>query len=112
MTRKKDFNFAVNDPSEIQLMTYEEIEQIFDVTENDMNTWLKNANNSDNYWYPGIFFDEQTTENILMLFRKQFIDIEIIDKTGYQYAEIFCNTIERHVFRWSVQRHFMQNVSE
>ena len=110
--KRKVFDFIVTDLDVVPILTEEQIIDIFDVSRKDIAKCLSNGNNADNYWYPGLEFDEQTTENIAFLFRKKFLDIEITCKSDYRYLEIFLSTEERHIFKYSVWQYFDELLKE
>jgi len=107
---KKKTTKSKVDVSEIKLLTYDEIERGFKVSKEDIQKFLKAKNSDTNYYYPGLTFDEKITREIVKLFVMAFPGIDVLDKSkNHQYIEIFLNTMERHVFRYSVEKHFKRN---
>lgn len=98
------------DVDEIKILDYGIIEETFLITEKELKKGLRTPNNSENYWYPSAEsgFSEQDVYKICALFRKKFPDIQILDKHGYERTEIFLNTLEKHVFAYSVIHHLKQ----
>jgi hypothetical protein len=96
----------------IKILSYDEIFDIFGKTEKDIKNGLKKSNSSENYWYPydENCFDEEIIKIIVSLFRKKFLDAEILDIHGYEYTEIFLNTIDKHVFAFSLIEYITANI--
>lgn len=98
------------DIEQIKILGFDILEETFLITEKELKKDLRIPNNSENYWYPHTEsgFSEIDVYRICELFRKKFPDIQIIDKHGYEHTEIFLNTIDKHVFAYSVIYHIKQ----
>ena len=91
---------------DIKILTFADIKTIYSITEKDIKKFLLNINNAENYWYPFNTFNNVITENIIAIFRKKFADVTINEKHGVEYTEIFLNSIDKHIFMYSLLNHF------
>jgi len=106
MAKKKKIETPV-DFDEVENLDWDQIKELFDVTEKQTQKYLSNGNNTENYWYPyEDGFSEEETLKIVNMFRTKFLDIEILDKHGPKYAEInLCNK-EKHQYMYSLINYF------
>ena len=107
MAKKKTKVETPVDYNEIEILTWDQINELFDVNEKQVRKFLTNGNNTENYWYPYEtgFSEEQTTE-IVKMFRNKFLDITILDKHGAKYAEITLGNVDKHQYMFSLIKHF------
>ena len=99
--------------SNIKILTWNEIYEIFDVTENYIKIHLVNSNDTENFWYPyESGFSEEQTNEIVCLFRGKFIDAQILDCHGAKYTEIRLGTLEQHIWSYSLIYYFRQQCQE
>ena len=95
------------DFNEIEILTWEQIKELFDVTQNKIQKHLINSNDTENFWYPyENKFSEEDTIKITALFRAKFPNTEILDKHGPKYTEIQLSNMNKHQFMYSLIKHF------
>ncbi len=103
--KKQKIDYKVADVTLIPILTFKEIQELFDISQKDIRKSLDD-DNCDNYWYPGELFDEETTLNIVYLFNRYAADTTVLNKTTYKYIEIFLNTEDKHIFKYSIINFF------
>lgn len=112
MKTKTKSKEPVIDLNTIKILSFKEIEEIFNVTEKALHGVLLKSNYSANFWYPyeENKFSEEETIITIQAFRKKFADMQIINKHGLEYTEFFLNTVEKHVFAYSLIVHFNKHI--
>lgn len=95
----------------IKILSMNEIEEKFNISEKDIFNFIDSKNNSENYWYPydENDFNENKIKKIIELFKSKFNDTEINSENNYKYTEIYLNTIDKHIFAFSLINYFTEN---
>lgn len=95
--------------NEIQLLSWDSIEEIFGSSKKDMEKTLEKANYSANFWYPHSQngADEADVKSIVSIFEYKFPDVSIQSRHDYRYTEIFLNTLDKHQLAFTLANLFL-----
>lgn len=98
-----------NSVDEIQLLAWQEIEKIYDESEEYATKLLKKGKmHSDNFWspYEEDGYDEERVEEVKQLFIDKFPGLEIMSYDDYKYLEIYLQTLDMKQFMYSIKYHY------
>ena len=103
------------DAESIKTISWEDLLEKYDLDEVDIKAEVRKAKHScANFWTPNHddYYTQEEVEKVKELFKEKFEDIEIKSEDNYSLTEIYLNSVDKHLFKYSIIEAFNDENSD